>query len=1166
MGEVWEAVLHGPRGFRRTVALKLLRPSHEVDHESREALLHEARVGALLAHPNVVAIHEAGEVDGRVFVAMELVHGVPVSRLIRYAPLPPAAVRSVGEQAARGLHHCHAFEIDGEPVGLVHRDVKPRNLLVDRYGTVRIADLGIARLVGTGAHVAGTVGYMPPEQSMGLEDSRADIFALGVTLYLLATLTLPFGAVLFEAEGLRRQLANPALLGAADKAVPGLGPILQRCLQPDPDDRFSNALDLAEAIALLGRSGEDLGAVVGRVLGVDRETPAAPPRREGHLPTSDDQFVGRDAERTAIVARIDGADRVFTLLGPGGSGKTRLALEIAREVAPRFPGGAWFVDLSGACSQKELCTAVARTFQVPLAEVDPVSQIGRAIRGRGKVLVLLDNFEQLVREASDAVTAWAMAAPEATLVLTSRTALRLSEERALSLGPMDDADAVALFRERAAAITASDDTIRDLVRQLDGLPLAIELAAARTRTLGVEEISARLHERFRLLAGGGFRRPERHRSLRASLESSWELLAPWEEQALAQLSVFVDGFVLDAATAVVDLRAWPEAPSLLAVLGSAYDQSLLRVDRSGRFRMLHTIREYAAQVRTPAQRASDEARHMAYFAQFGSPDALAALDRHGGEEGRRRLAADIENLVVAVRRAVARGDAASAAGAALAAWPVLYERGPIELGLEVLRLAQTVPSPVRVRELRAEEGAALVVLHRNDEARAVLEPLIAEADTGPDAVQVRSLLRLSYVEQIVGHNDEARALLDRALGLALVSGFTRSVGEARTGLGSLLQRESRPAESITYLEAALELQRSIGDRRAEANTQILLGMGMRELDRIDDARSHLEEALAIARRIGSVSVEARALGNLGILLHQGGEWDEAEGLYLAALALHRQVGLPRSEAITLGNLGTLHRLRGRLDDAILALEASAAGHLEGGDRMFQGHAVANLGNCLRDAGRPREALRRYDTAIYLYHSVGQILQEVRVVRNSARTARVLGQNGDEIARLERAIALAAEADLAVETARSRAELLLARIAAGDRDGARADLPATAELAECDAYSVAAVRFAQAALRPVDDPEAATELEEAIGLLEPLDEPVQLASCLLELAARSGDRAGAILDRAEQVLGTWQVPEAVVLLRARAASEADPVRARVLREAAEAKAVAIGVPAGVGLRA
>lgn len=1163
-GEVWEAVLHGPRGFERTVALKLLRPAHEFDDEARDGLLHEARVGALLAHPNVVAIHDVGQIDGRVFVVMERVPGVPISRLIRTAPLPPAALRSVGEQVARGLHHCHAFEIDGEPAGLVHRDVKPGNLLVDRYGTVRIADLGIARLVGTGAHVAGTVGFMPPEQITGGEDARADVFALGVTLYLLATLVLPFGSVLPEAEALRRQLGDPALLGTADQAVPGLGAILARCLQPDPADRFPTALALADAIARLDRSGDDLGTVVGRVPGVDRPAPSAPLPREGHPPTFEDGFVGRDAERRAILARIGGTDRLLALLGPGGSGKTRLASEIAREVSPGFAGGAWFVDLSGARTERELCAAVARTFRVPLAEGDPVSQVGRALRSRGRLLVVLDNFEQLVRGSSAVVRAWSLAAPDATLLVTSRTALRLSEEQALSLGPLLDADAVALFRARAVPLRATDDAIRALVRQLDGLPLAIELAAARTRTLGVDAIAARLHERFRLLAGGGPHRPERHRSLRASLESSWELLAPWEAQALAQLSVFVDGFGLDAATAVLDLRPWPEAPPVPTMLASAWDQSLLQVDRNGRFRMLLTVREYAAEVRSPSQRASDEARHMAYFAQLGSPDALAALHGHGGEARRQALSAHLEDLLAAARRAMARGDGDHASGAALAAWAVLYERGPIEVGLEVLRLAETVLPPSRLRELRCEEGAALVVLHRNDEARGVLEPLVAET-TAPDGVQVRALLRLSYVDQIQGRHDEARAHVSQALTLALALGLGRSVADARTALGSLLQRESRPAEAAQSLEAALDVQRSIGDVRSEANTEMMLGLALHELDRKDEAEAHLANAVALARRIGSVSAESRALGNLGIVLQAAGRLDEAEQLYRAALVLHRQVGQPRSEAITLGNLGTLHQLRGRHDEAIAALEASAASHQEGGDRLFQGHAIASLGDCLRDAGRPREALRRYDAAIYLYHSVGTALHEARVLRTAARTAWILGQDGEEISRLERAVAVATDADLRLEGARARSELVLARLASGDVASARADLQLAEEACEGDRYTVATVRLARARIRSKGDPTAIAELEEAIGLLEPSNEPVQLGACLIALAGRNEDEADALLARAEAILGDRQVPEAVLVLRARADRERDPERARVLREAADARAVAIGVPAGVGLR-
>lgn len=180
-GQVWEATLLGPRGFRRPVALKLLRVAGS---DEDEALQHEARVGAMLHHPNVVAVHELGEADGAWFVAMELVRGPTVSELLGRGPLSAADVLEIGVQACAGLAHIHR-------AGLVHRDLKLRNLLLDESGLVKIADLGIAALAGS-ARAAGTWGYFPPEQAQGVAEPRSDLFALGVVLFRLATRRRPF--------------------------------------------------------------------------------------------------------------------------------------------------------------------------------------------------------------------------------------------------------------------------------------------------------------------------------------------------------------------------------------------------------------------------------------------------------------------------------------------------------------------------------------------------------------------------------------------------------------------------------------------------------------------------------------------------------------------------------------------------------------------------------------------------------------------------------------------------------------------------------------------------------------------------------------------------------------------------------------------------------------
>jgi hypothetical protein len=220
MGEVWEAVLHGPAGFRKEVAVKLLHASPS--EQDRALLVREARLGARLQHPNVVGVLGLGEVDGAWHVVMELVRGPSIAQLVRDGPLAPSLVLDVGAQVASGLAHIHGLVVDDRPAGLVHCDIKPENLLLDEYGVVKLADLGIAALGGERHLAAGTLGYMAPEQVDGRPEARSDLFALGATLYVLATGARPFERSLRALAGLDRRLDDPAFAAEVDARVPGL--------------------------------------------------------------------------------------------------------------------------------------------------------------------------------------------------------------------------------------------------------------------------------------------------------------------------------------------------------------------------------------------------------------------------------------------------------------------------------------------------------------------------------------------------------------------------------------------------------------------------------------------------------------------------------------------------------------------------------------------------------------------------------------------------------------------------------------------------------------------------------------------------------------------------------------------------------------------------------
>ena len=380
----------------------------------------------------------------------------------------------------------------------------------------------------------------------------------------------------------------------------------------------------------------------------------------GHsLPAERDAFVGRRESLAELARRLDAGARLVSVLGLGGTGKTRLVTRFGWNSLGDFPGGVWFCDLSEARSLDGIFHAVAQGLDVPLGKDDPVIQLGHAIAGRGRCLVILDNFEQVARHAEETLGRWLDRASGARFLVTTREVLGLPGEEILALAPLAPSDAAALFVRRAEAAkpgfqpSAEDQSaIGPLVKLLEGLPLAIELAAARVRVMPPRTLLLRMSERFKLLSSTGGRL-DRQATLRAVFDWSWDLLSLPEKAALAQLSVFEGGFTLESVEAVLDLSAYENAPWPMDALQSLVQKSLVRQMTDNRFDLLVSVQEYAAeQLRTegryagsgPAALLAAEMRHGAYFASLDEKAAVA--------DG----CAELDNLVVACRRAAARGD------------------------------------------------------------------------------------------------------------------------------------------------------------------------------------------------------------------------------------------------------------------------------------------------------------------------------------------------------------------------------------------------------------------------------------------------------------------------------------------------------------------------------
>ena len=461
--------------LHRDVALKALPAALAADPDERARLEREARAVALVSHANVASIFGLEEADGELFLVLELVPGDTLrDRLDRDGALPLEEALALCGDGAAGLAAVHRK-------GLVHRDLKPGNVMVTTEGTAKLLDFGLARRTREVAHgetsVLGTPGFMSPEQVRGEDlDARSDVWAWGCVLYECLA-----GASAFPGPSWTdRQAAtlhdDPDWSLLPERTPHPARALLHACLSKDRSER-PHGLDDARKVL------EDV-----RLTSGERTSAAALPKHA--LPAERDAFVGRETELADLRRLLDEGHRHVSVLGLGGAGKTRLVLQCARASLARFPGGAWFCDLSAARSIEGIASAVALALDVPLGKDDPVQQLGHVMASRGRCLVVLDNFEQVAEHSDDTLGRWLDRAADATFVVTTREVLGLPGEKILSLDPLAQRDAEELFVVRAKAVRhgfAPDENgrrdIAALVEELDRLPLAVELAAARTRVM-----------------------------------------------------------------------------------------------------------------------------------------------------------------------------------------------------------------------------------------------------------------------------------------------------------------------------------------------------------------------------------------------------------------------------------------------------------------------------------------------------------------------------------------------------------------------------------------------------------------------------------------------------------------------------------------------------------
>jgi predicted ATPase/tRNA A-37 threonylcarbamoyl transferase component Bud32 len=958
--------------LERPAAIKVLHV--RMEPQTQEQFRREARTIGHLHHPHIVQVLDFGIQDQTPYLVMEYTpNGTLRSRHPKGTRLPLEQIIHYLKQIAPALDYAHQQRV-------IHRDVKPENMLLSATDELVLSDFGLAVVqqsldsLSTQSQ-AGTPVYMAPEQIQRKPCAASDQYALGVLVYEWLCGEPPFRGSLFEVLIQHLHEPPPSLCARISSLPQAVEDVIFGALAKDPKQRFANVRAFATALdqacqAPLGGSAQWEGGppapghlvpdgqgshqneqstsiywtqradavepdftdprTVRHEEHVDMsqrgpvvhpvEVPRVP---QGTLPIQLTPFIGREQEVAAAGHLLRREEvRLLTLTGPGGIGKTRLSLQMAAELSESFAGGVFFVDLAPLRNPALVLSTIAQTLSIQEAAGQSLLERLKEGLRQKQLLLLLDNFEQVLSAAVQVADLLA-ACPRLKVLVTSRERLHVRVEHEFAVPPLalpdlrhladlaalSRAEAVALFLERAQATKpdfqltpANARAIAEICTRLDGLPLAIELAAARIKFLPPSALLARLGQRLQVLTSGARDMPARHQTLRHTIAWSYDLLDTQEQRLFRRLAVFVGGCTLEAVEAVSTAVGDTDA-NVLEGMASLLDKSLLQQTEqdSGepRFAMLETIREYGLETLTSGGEveATREAHAVYYLAlaeqaepQLNGPQQISWFER---------LEREHDNLRAALSWFLEPG----------------ADRQSSELGLRL-------------------SGA------------------------------------LSRFWEISGYASEGRRWLDRALD---ESHGVRSALRAKAlmGAGQLATMQDDFDQAEALCGEGLTLYRELGDRRGSATALSSLGLAAMMRSNYAAARALLEEALALFREVGDTGGRASALHHLASVLFYQGEYARAQALLEESLVLSRVVGDVQSHAASLMLLGWVLLFQGDLARAHPCLEESFAVSRKVGYKRNLGLSIYFLGVVTLIQGDVTAARSLLEESLVLFKEVGE---------------------------------------------------------------------------------------------------------------------------------------------------------------------------------------------------